>query len=363
MSHLCLRNLLLLCLFASVLTFYHGRPTSRILNVPYFRQVTDFACGDASLQMLLAYWGVNVSQYTLMDVMRSTIAEGTSSFDLVRASHFSSLSSSTGRIYPDFAVKAGYPGHPIGLASFWHDSTKPWLNHLKDWIGVGVPVIALMHFEPNGTNDGHYRVVVGYDDDKKLIMMNDPWDRGTPRFLTWTENDFVMAWNYVEDDSPRVNPFFGMTAYPFRIHASTHKIVSPSQNVTLVVTANITYPCGEPWDCTSYPVSNLMASLTWNPKQLDQKTMRIRFVNGTKQTTNLGHLSPKQTKTAHWFLQCPNGVCPREFATISAYGVIQGTVPDEFSDWNQREPAYDYIDAIGGTVAINLAETSPDESQ
>jgi predicted double-glycine peptidase len=53
-----------------------GREKTRILDVPYFRQVTDFSCGDASLQMLLSYWGVNVSQYSLMDVMRSTIEEG-----------------------------------------------------------------------------------------------------------------------------------------------------------------------------------------------------------------------------------------------------------------------------------------------
>jgi uncharacterized protein YvpB len=53
-----------------------GRAKTRILDVPYFRQVTDFSCGDASLQMLLSYWGVNVSQYSLMDVMRTTIEEG-----------------------------------------------------------------------------------------------------------------------------------------------------------------------------------------------------------------------------------------------------------------------------------------------
>jgi hypothetical protein len=50
---------------------------------------------------------------------------------LIRASHFSALSSSTGRLYPDFALKNGYPGHPIGLASFWHDSDQPWLEQVK----------------------------------------------------------------------------------------------------------------------------------------------------------------------------------------------------------------------------------------
>jgi hypothetical protein len=37
-------------------------------------------------------------------------------------------------------------------------------------------------------------------------------------------------------------------------------------------------------------------------------------------------------------------------------GIVRGSIPDEFSDWNQREPAYDYIDMIGGSVTVNLAE-------
>jgi hypothetical protein len=77
---------------------------------------------------------------------------------------------------------------------------------------------------------------------------------GAPRFLTWSEDVFIQAWNYVEDDryfsqqhhsqpqlvminwnwnnwkkviflsSPRVNPFFGMVAYPFIIQISKAKV-------------------------------------------------------------------------------------------------------------------------------------------
>jgi hypothetical protein len=73
-----LRSFLTLYFFTCVSLYaaVYARPTSHILNVPYFRQATDFACGDASLQMLLAYWGIDVSQYSLIDVMRTTIAEG-----------------------------------------------------------------------------------------------------------------------------------------------------------------------------------------------------------------------------------------------------------------------------------------------
>lgn len=48
--------------------------------------------------------------------------------------------------------------------------------------------------------------------------------------------------------------------------------------------------------------------------------MRVHFVNGTKQTIDLGSLMPTQTKTVQWLIECPKGVCPKEFVTITASG-------------------------------------------
>jgi hypothetical protein len=40
-----------------VLTQAWGRPANVTLDVPYHRQFTDFSCGDASLEMVLDYYG------------------------------------------------------------------------------------------------------------------------------------------------------------------------------------------------------------------------------------------------------------------------------------------------------------------
>jgi hypothetical protein len=43
-----------------------------IANVPYHRQITDYACGDASTEMVLHYWASpDVDQRAIIDVMRT----------------------------------------------------------------------------------------------------------------------------------------------------------------------------------------------------------------------------------------------------------------------------------------------------
>ncbi len=127
------------------------------IDVPYHRQITDFCCGDASLQMVLQYWDptvrysifgevvkisfpiskvsliskANISQNDIMNVMRTSEQQGTLSVDIVRGAQFSVLSSAVGILYQNITVVNGYPGKPLGLAAFWHDSTAPWIQNLK----------------------------------------------------------------------------------------------------------------------------------------------------------------------------------------------------------------------------------------
>jgi len=121
--------LLFLSIYSVYVAVVLARPQSHRIVVPYHRQQTDFGCGDASLQMILDYYGVQANQFSLMDVMRSTAHEGkkiknilnnalaiwfkhltklnilgTLSLEIIRGAHFSALSSSMGRIYPDFKV-------------------------------------------------------------------------------------------------------------------------------------------------------------------------------------------------------------------------------------------------------------------
>jgi len=97
------------------------RPSSYLIrNAPYHRQINDWSCGDASLEMALHFTGPDVDQRAIVNVARADPDSGTLSYDLVRAGHFSNISRSCcSQFYPKEVPKAGWnPGRPLGLASF-----------------------------------------------------------------------------------------------------------------------------------------------------------------------------------------------------------------------------------------------------
>ena len=64
----------LAALFASFLALSLA---GAVKNVPYHRQITEFSCGDATVEMLLHWSGMDVDQRAIMDVMRTSPNEGT----------------------------------------------------------------------------------------------------------------------------------------------------------------------------------------------------------------------------------------------------------------------------------------------
>ena len=100
---------------------------------------------------VMEYWlGKPINQYSIMDVGRSTNYGGTLSVDMVRIAHFSRLSSSLGTASPENAVNFGFPNRPRGLVGVWFDSQTEWVDQLLPLIANDIPVICLMHFQPNG---------------------------------------------------------------------------------------------------------------------------------------------------------------------------------------------------------------------
>jgi hypothetical protein len=329
-----------------------SRPQSYRIDVPYHRQQTDFGCGDASLQMILDYYGVQVNQFSVMDVMRSTTHEGTLSLEIIRGAHFSALSSSMGRLYPDFKLRNGYPNQPIGLAAFWKDNYN-WLNEVKDLIAQNVPVMVLVDFAVNGTHDGHFRVVVGYDDQAGTITTNDPWDRdGTPRYYTFSEADFLSTWKYRENDSPRPNPYFGVAIYPWQVNAKANIVSQTTSNTTVQISVVATYPCLGSFDCSAYQASNAIVELQFESDSYDYDTSPLQMTSGSSQSVYVGSF-PTNTPYSTTFQVTCAGVCTGQLVSVTARGIVNGNIPSEFGDYYQS-PAYNYIDVIGGSVELTL---------
>jgi ABC-type bacteriocin/lantibiotic exporter with double-glycine peptidase domain len=113
------------------------------LGVPFISQHKD-TCGAASLAMVLRYWQEDVSQD---DVARA----------LVRPE----LHGIAGSRLAEFAR-----GRGLEASTYRGD-----MAHLRDFVGKGRPLIVAWHL---GGSRYHDVVVVGFDDERGAVLVNDP---------------------------------------------------------------------------------------------------------------------------------------------------------------------------------------------
>eukprot|EP01103_Thecamoeba_quadrilineata_P014206 TRINITY_DN4170_c0_g1_i1.p1 TRINITY_DN4170_c0_g1~~TRINITY_DN4170_c0_g1_i1.p1 ORF type:complete len:237 (+),score=23.16 TRINITY_DN4170_c0_g1_i1:52-762(+) len=226
------RQLTFLALFQLLLVLVASLPQHhKIHNVPYHRQINGYSCGDASTEIVLHYSGPDVNQKAIIDVIETFQQDGTLSYMIARAGHFSKLSSAPSETeFPSDAPKNGWsPDRPLGLASFlyprpqvnpttffeenWPLPRDCWIDELKAIVAQDIPVIALMKFQLNDT-EGHFRVAIEYDNDS--ITFLDPWDRqGYPQVATFTNEDFCKIWDLTEPNgNVTYPPYFAAIAIP-----------------------------------------------------------------------------------------------------------------------------------------------------
>ncbi|MBI2577885.1 MAG: C39 family peptidase [Candidatus Wildermuthbacteria bacterium] len=132
------------------------------MNIPFYKQMTDYSCGPASLQMVLEYFGKHVAQKTLGKIMDTSSKDGTNHKALIRA-----------------ATKNGL---------YCYVNNESTLHEIKHFLCRDVPV--LVHFiDPSG-DDGHYAVAAGYKNGE--LILNDPWNGKGFRL---SEMDFMARWH------------------------------------------------------------------------------------------------------------------------------------------------------------------------
>jgi predicted double-glycine peptidase len=123
-----------------------GDPPARYLisNVPGIIQLPNY-CGPAALASVLGYWGDSVTQTAI----------GQKTFDKRHAA-------TNGAELLLFARDRGY-------VAFSYDGS---IADLKTRVAQNLPVIVLQ-YQALDDKRGHFRVVMGYDDDKKLLYTRD----------------------------------------------------------------------------------------------------------------------------------------------------------------------------------------------
>jgi hypothetical protein len=135
--------------------------SSKILNVPYKRQWDPDAgqkktdCGPCCVAMILAGMGKAVATN-----------------DVVNAA--GGMSGDSGLLQWEVARKAGAFSLEMAVGSGFT------LDQLKSFLDNGQPLIALIKYAnlpdrvDKGSVNGHYVVVVGYDDARQVVFINDP---------------------------------------------------------------------------------------------------------------------------------------------------------------------------------------------
>jgi ABC-type bacteriocin/lantibiotic exporter with double-glycine peptidase domain len=121
-----------------------------IENVPIYRQ-TYMDCGPTSIRMILNFYGKNYSQE---EIVKARKGRGTGVSDM-----------------ESYARTQGFEVHPF------YDWKKEEMKYL---LAQGYPLIAVGMPPPEWSKsgrylgEGHYVVLVGYDDLKKIFTVHDP---------------------------------------------------------------------------------------------------------------------------------------------------------------------------------------------
>ena len=156
------------CLFSGQVFKYQKTRPGRgylIQTVPFEKWLARNYCGPACLAMVLNYWDEtrSFSQRKITDEIYDSQTQATYNSEMV--------------LYPRT--------HGFESYSFQGD-----LRILKDVVGKNIPVIVLTK-TINKIAKGHYRVVIGFDDDQDQIIFHDPYFGGR---TAMTSKDFLKAW-------------------------------------------------------------------------------------------------------------------------------------------------------------------------
>jgi predicted double-glycine peptidase len=152
-----------------------------LLAVPDTRQSTDYSCGAAALQAVLAYYGQEVREDRLMHQLACDPQQGTHPEALLRVARSYGLKAELreGMRLEDLEglLREGVP--TLVCAQAWRgQSQPPWR---EDW------------------EDGHYMVVIGLDE--KRVYLEDPSLLGSRGYIE--RDEFVERWHDVEANGKR----------------------------------------------------------------------------------------------------------------------------------------------------------------
>ncbi|MBI5622701.1 MAG: C39 family peptidase [Elusimicrobia bacterium] len=159
-----------------------GRPGLRLLRVPKTRQATDYTCGAAALQAVLAFFGQEFREDELSKELGADPEQGTDFRRMAETAQARGLKVS---------VKKG-----AGLADLKAalDQGSPAILSLQAWADAPTDY-------GQGWKDGHYVVAIGYD--AKNFYFMDPSLLGHYGYISAAE--LTARWHDEESPGERIS--------------------------------------------------------------------------------------------------------------------------------------------------------------
>jgi predicted double-glycine peptidase len=140
------------------------------LNIPFVKQINDYFCGPASLQMIFEYFNCGRKQCELARSMDTKEHVGTKKNKMVEAVYENDL--------------------------HYYEKNNSDFEEVSYLLKNNVPVI--VNFIEPTDNESHYAVVAGLTD--KEIIFSDPWNG---KDFKMVREDFLKRWYGHEDKRKR----------------------------------------------------------------------------------------------------------------------------------------------------------------
>ena len=146
-----------------------------LYNMPDTRQSTEYSCGAASLQAVLAYWGRDIGEEDLREMLNTNEESGT---------------------YPDDIIRVA---EALGLQAEYAENMT--IADLEGYVAEGVPVIvdcqawrSVSQYNESWADtwyNGHWVVVIGVDDFN--VTLEDPYLLGNRGIMS--RQEFEERWH------------------------------------------------------------------------------------------------------------------------------------------------------------------------
>lgn len=154
-----------------------GTTNLALFSMPDTRQSTEYSCGAAAMQAVLGYWGRDIGEEDVREMLNTNEVSGT---------------------YPDDIIRVA---KALGLKAEYKENMS--MADLENYVAEGIPVIvdcqawrSVSQYNESWAdtwNNGHWLVVIGIDENN--VTLEDPYILGDRGFMS--REEFLARWHNV----------------------------------------------------------------------------------------------------------------------------------------------------------------------